>query len=397
MKRGLFFLFVFSLLSLVSFSFVFADCPVINRTLKLGSQGHDVQQLQDFLESQGAYTEGNGIFGKKTQAAVEFWQNSVGIMPMGGVFDAESRSALAENCADLGDVTVKTEVVAVPSKGVAPLLTTLTVKAPSGDQFEYSVDLGDGSDLVRYVCKTGERCKDTYTLKHRFALPGVYKVQLFRGYGDSDLSVSKQKSSGKYVVSHTLVTVQDANPPVAPALCREWFDGCVVCTRAKKGEPLNCPKHTCFGAFEKPVCRSNVRVNKFPSVKVTGQATFVTDLLRPFSITAIDPEKTAMTYAFDWGDSGPVKAPKKYIKSNTQSHAYKNPGIYTITGFARDAEGGVGKGTFKVQVRDSYAEEICPKTYAPVCGVTTENIEKSYTNECMMRHDRAKKIRSGSC
>lgn len=62
-----------------------ATCPVLSRTLSFGVRGSDVTQLQNFLIAQGHLAAGNntGHFGSLTQAAVQSFQRSKGIVSSG--------------------------------------------------------------------------------------------------------------------------------------------------------------------------------------------------------------------------------------------------------------------------------------------------------------------------
>lgn len=384
------------------------ECPQFSRNLKEGSKGDDVRSLQEYLQGQGAYSEGDGVFGSKTTEAVQFFQNSMGLEAT-GIVDEETRAIIQEDCAGAGSLSVTAKITPKPEVGNAPLSVTYSIFAPAGDQFEYALSFGDDTKQVPFTCKKGAPCEDSYTVTHVYQLPGTYKAELFRGYGESDLSVNVGGSQSKTPVSFSIIEAKDPNPPQPSSLCREWFNGCVICTRKQRGEALDCPKRTCFGALKKPECRSTIYVNKLPKVTVTGPTSFVDGIPRTYVITATDPEKKTLMYGFDWGMSGkPAKTPATFSKNNKGTITYKSPGTYTITAFAKDPDGGIGKAKLTIEVRDSYLEETCTKEYVPVCGVkdvcttlgaqqTCIKQEKTYSNECLMRHDRAKKVRSGGC
>jgi len=75
---------------------------IYNTDLSFGSTGLDVEALQMFLigKSTGPAAQAlavrgvTGIFGALTQAALAEYQNSAGISPANGVFDAATRAVL---------------------------------------------------------------------------------------------------------------------------------------------------------------------------------------------------------------------------------------------------------------------------------------------------------------
>ncbi len=82
------------------------QCPAISRRLSLGSRGAEVTNLQQFLISQNllASDSATGFFGRLTQAAVQEWQASNGVVSSGtpsttgfGAVGPKTRAALA-NC-----------------------------------------------------------------------------------------------------------------------------------------------------------------------------------------------------------------------------------------------------------------------------------------------------------
>ncbi|HAX77133.1 MAG TPA: hypothetical protein DCY88_15190 [Cyanobacteria bacterium UBA11372] len=62
-------------------------------TLRLGSKGDDVNYLQEALNEYGYKVTVDGIFGKKTEAAVKKFQKSRGLTP-DGIVGPQTWSAL---------------------------------------------------------------------------------------------------------------------------------------------------------------------------------------------------------------------------------------------------------------------------------------------------------------
>ena len=83
-------------------------CPTLNRTLKKGSTGTDVTQLQTYLAKDSSiYPEGlvTGYFGTLTEKAVQRWQAKEGIVSSGtpstsgyGLVGPRTRNALNQTC-----------------------------------------------------------------------------------------------------------------------------------------------------------------------------------------------------------------------------------------------------------------------------------------------------------
>ena len=82
------------------------SCPVLQRTLSLGSGGSDVTALQGFLVAGGfLHATATGYFGTLTQAAVSQWQEQNGVVSGGdatstglGVVGPKTRAAMANAC-----------------------------------------------------------------------------------------------------------------------------------------------------------------------------------------------------------------------------------------------------------------------------------------------------------
>ena len=89
------------------FAFAQASCPQLTSNLSFGSLGSDVVQLQQFLIAQSSLAAGNdtGYFGRLTEAAVQQWQSSHGVVSSGsaattgyGAVGPRTRAALASAC-----------------------------------------------------------------------------------------------------------------------------------------------------------------------------------------------------------------------------------------------------------------------------------------------------------
>lgn len=91
------------------------QCLQPTRALAVGSQGNDVQQVQEFLKEKGFfdYSTATGYFGPITQEAIQAFQASEGIVSSGspettgfGLVGPQTRAALAQaSCLSEGQTT----------------------------------------------------------------------------------------------------------------------------------------------------------------------------------------------------------------------------------------------------------------------------------------------------
>ena len=201
-----------------------SSCPLIGRSLKIGSSGDDVTRLQQFLaRDPSVYPEGNvtGYYGSLTQAAVQRWQTKYNIVSSGtpestgfGVVGPRTASAIAILCTtgSYGGITGPTTptvsvggfIQVTPIAGDAPLdvsiqATINTVNACTGAT--YLLEYGDGSQSSQLVVPTGNCAQMVQTLSHQYRYAGTYLVTL---------------SAGGHRTSAT-VQVYGTKPPVASA------------------------------------------------------------------------------------------------------------------------------------------------------------------------------------
>ncbi|HVM73652.1 MAG TPA: DUF4214 domain-containing protein [Candidatus Paceibacterota bacterium] len=181
-------------------------CPDISRTLKLGSTGPDVSQLQEFLaQNPIIYPEGlvTGYYGTLTQAAVERWQAINNIVSSGsptttgwGVVGPHTRAAIARSCST-GSTTVSSSVSTTPVppmvgstiqvtpiSGSAPL--TVTVEATlntvsSCGAATYLLNFGDGTQPTVIPIAQNTCQSVTQTVTHTYQDAGTYTVVLSSG------------------------------------------------------------------------------------------------------------------------------------------------------------------------------------------------------------------------
>jgi hypothetical protein len=389
------------MLSLLCAPFAYAKCPTLPRSIEFGDIGADVADLHAFLKTQGISGDDGNIFGEKTLDAIRFFQASLTLKET-GVVDAPTRKKIAELCKVEAEVVVRDSISVRPVTGVAPLATQVTLTLGDGSDNTFVIDFGDGTVARASACTPEGVCKSTLKAKHIFKEPGRYSVRLFRDYGASDLG--KHAVSGRSAVMQVIVMVEDSKPVVVANTCKEWFDGCSTCTRKSIGSPLECSKKTCVGKLLPRACKAHFYVNKPPVVKVTGPTNIRSGIVRQYQVVAVDPERSRVQYAIDWGDTASRGAPTEFYKTGSFSHRYKDGGTYTITAFAKDAAGDVGQGSLRVLVRDARDELVCDASYKPVCGATKvcaegecKDVLKNYGNTCLMDKAHATKLYDGLC
>lgn len=297
--------------------------------------------------------------------------------------------------ADEQDYAGQEKIIPAATSGVAPYATTFTI--PKDPAFTYELSFGDATKRGEVKCAGVPRCA-TVRITHTYTNPGTYVVELYRVNTDGTDGVITGKSL-RALAARAYVTVKDAHPAAAPDTCSVWFNGCVECTRAKKGEAFVCPKKQCVGALAAPVCKKEFYINKPPvSVRITGPDATADGRARTWAVSARDPEGDTLKYALRWGDETKDELAQKLslTQNTTYTHTYDMPGAYTITAYARDAAGGVAQATKRITVNDSYAGVVCTREYAPVCGMK-EDIYTTYANECMLHKAHATKKSNGPC
>jgi PKD repeat protein len=338
-------------------SFAYAKCPTLPRNLEFGDIGDDVADLHSFLKLQGISGDDGNIFGEKTLESIKFFQGSL-VLPQTGVVDAATRKKVAEECKTEAATLVRDGITVRPATGKAPLQTVVTLTLGDGADNTFNIDFGDGTNAKAAACKPDGTCKNTLQAKHTFKLPGNYMVKLFRDYGESGLGNGLQ--GGKSAVMEVPVFVEYPESAVIPQTCKEWFDGCNTCLRKSLGSDFSCPKKKCVGALKERICKSFFYINKPPVVTVTGFKTVLNNITRQYQVRATDPEGAAVQYAIDWGDGTSEETPTRYFKTGLFSHAYKDGGTYTVTGFARDVSGDVGKKTSVPRRTSLYVVQSMP-------------------------------------
>ena len=146
-------------------------CPLFTRSLGMGSRGDDVFTLQQFLIGQKLLTadSATGFFGAMTQAAVQNWQSSRGVVTSGdpsttgfGVVGARTRGLIALNCqpSPMTPVTTTSTTTGPIACTVAnpPLSNCSTGWKPIKDQSGCTVAYDCATPLPTVATSTQNRC-----------------------------------------------------------------------------------------------------------------------------------------------------------------------------------------------------------------------------------------------
>lgn len=155
-----------------------------------------------------------------------------------------------------------------------------------------------------------------------------------------------------------------AENPADDPQCKAWFDGCNSCARQNPGDPAACTLKYCApGNTQKPYCtaRFDQSGNKPPVISgFSGPSTLSEDATGTWTIKASDPEGGSLSYQVWWGDEN-IYAPnyttaasaQEFTQSTTFTHAYANPGTYTISITVHDSNGGEARSSATVRVGGS--------------------------------------------
>ena len=282
-----------------------SSCPLIGRSLKIGSTGDDVTRLQQFLARDPAiYSEGvvSGYYGALTEAAVKRWQTKYNIVSSGtpettgfGVVGPRTAAAIALLCTtgSYGGIpgpsapNVGGFIQVSPVAGNAPLnvviqATVNTVNACGGGT--YLLDFGDGSQPGYIAIPTGHCTSLTQPFSHQYRYGGIYRITLSAGGHQTFANVQVFGSSAP-------TPSPSPSPTPTPPPATSW--GIVSVTPAVGGDP--------------------------------------------FTVSVEVEYRACATYSIDWGDGGtPMTiAAKSGCASGTaratHSHTYSGNGAYTIT------------------------------------------------------------------
>ncbi len=182
-------------------------CPSFGeRVLSFGSSGSDVSQLQQYLAQNSSIYPGGqvtGYFGVQTQAAVQRWQATYGVVSSGspattgwGVVGPRTAAAISQQCSSGGTTGGGTVVQTVttptasgviqvtPTSGNAPLTVSVitTVNAMgSCVGTSYVLNFGDGTVSTAIPTQSGQCQPVMQTYTHTYSYGGTYTIVLAGG------------------------------------------------------------------------------------------------------------------------------------------------------------------------------------------------------------------------
>ncbi|MFZ2886359.1 MAG: peptidoglycan-binding protein [Minisyncoccia bacterium] len=187
-----------------------AQCPLISRTLKLGSSGADVTRLQQFLARDAAIypsAKVTGYYGALTEAAVKRFQCANKIVCDGspsstgyGVTGPRTAALLALQCSGGTGTTgagtgasVGGYIRVTPIQGPAPLPVAVevhvnTTKSCSGATYELLY--GDNTPASIVVVPNGGCAEMVQTFTHTYTSGGTYTVTLRAGGHQTSATVT---------------------------------------------------------------------------------------------------------------------------------------------------------------------------------------------------------------
>jgi hypothetical protein len=407
------------------------------------------QASQGVVASPDARIAGAGLFGPKTKERLRIW--------CGGQSQQFS---------------------ATPTRGDAPLTVTFSSMVgglrPGG--ITYSIDYGDGSHENANECSApADACVSPGKNTHTYASNGTYTATLSRVtdpcfgqpackaaihsevIGKVQISVGPIACTKEYRpvcgAQQIVCITAPCNPipttygnkcemeadgasflyegqcrsesPADDPQCKAWFDGCNSCARNNPGDPGACTLKYCApGTTSKPYCtaRFDTSANKAPTISgFSGPTTLATDAEGTWKLNAKDPEGGELNYQVWWGDENvyasnytTAAAAREFTQSTTFTHAYANPGTYTVFITVRDSGGQEAKTSMTVKVTDDSSGVVCTEHYEPVCGrpagcantcqpgmmcpaICQLHEPKTYSNRCYLNAAKAEYLHSGQC
>lgn len=342
-------------------------CSVLYRNLAIGIRGDDVRGLQEFLyEKKYLSVEPTGYYGSLTTGAVNKWQASEGITPV-GAFGPISRDRIRLWCGGGGICTKEY----APVCGAKPIVCITTPCSPVPTTYENKCMMeADGA---------------TY---------------LYAGACRADYP----------------------NPADDPT-CQAWYDGCNSCSRETPTSPAMCTLRACSPeSMTKPYCTAwfDTGNNKPPVISsFSGPTVLGTSEMGTWTVSAKDPENGVLSYSISWGDENAYATPttgmaadaREFTQTTTFTHSYASAGTYTVTIVVQDNMGLQAKTSMTVNVTGSIA---CTAIYDPVCGrpagcantcppgsvcpaICELPEPKTYSNTCVLKSEGATYLHEGEC
>lgn len=411
------------------------------------------QASQGVIAAADARISGAGLFGPKTKERVRIWCGGSGS-------SSGDLSAAPQQGSALLTVTFTSRI----GDG--------TTRPSAYDGQDTVIDFGDGSEEHWVSCGESandmqQRCAKPVSVTHTYSRNGTYTASLKRVGGfcappgcaetilaTVQITVGPMACTKEYkpvcgmkqvtcvtapcdpvptTYSNSCMMQADgatfaydgqcrnaSTDPSADAQCKSWYDGCNSCGRSEPGGPAACTLKYC--AVPGPAyCTGyfgNTGGGKAPSIYgFSGPTSLKAGETGTWTVKASDPDGQQLSYSISWGDeaeyaSGIRTSLPVFLQTTTFTHAYANPGTYTVRVTARDTDGKEANVTITVKVsRDTVA---CTMEYAPVCGRPTGcantcapgmvcpaicrlHDAKTYGNRCALDAAGAEYLHDGEC
>lgn len=361
-------------------TFQYSRCPDLQFNLERGDTdgavAEEVSMLQRFLAQDiRLYPEGEvtGYFGALTEAAVQRFQVRHGIVTAGdyrstgyGRVGPRTRWAIRNSCGVVTSQTTPTQTPTTttppsttqstgssvlyvpptsggtgvvggssncfvqPDRGVAPLSVRARVLFGGSlcdGNLTYQIDWGDGDITPPRVCSDTNPHYDQLT--HTYLAPAVYTARLIQSHPNAQF---EEQSCAVSVSSN----VAPSSGNTIAGNCKNWTDGCNICSRDYLNGPARCTMRYCT-AYGTAQCYS------YFSAESTSGATGDTLTARVLSDASRTVEFSALINAsrscdggvwriyFGDGDSslealgaGPCQSSLRTVR-----HSYDNAGTYS--------------------------------------------------------------------
>ncbi len=443
-------------------------CGILNRNLSRGAQGDDVRGLQEFLTAEGVLSaSATGYFGPATANALARWQAQSGVQSVGSVGPL-TRDLIKKRC---GGVANQYGFRVTPQAGQAPLTVTAYANVGGFSIYRYFIDFGDGSTQESIWCNApADACQAPGTVVHTYAQDGLYSVALVRVDSQTNASTvlaKEQVRVGSDIAPTTGQLSADPSSGNAPLPVsftyrpgqeggQYWIDfgdgggqimdvHQIYCIEAPCISPVIASHtYTTPGIYTAYVTsyiacmHTNPRcmIATIPLAKVvvtvggsnsgngtpvisgfSGPVSLAVNQVGTWNISASDPENGRLSYSIIWGDEWvrgtgnlSTAADASIVQQTSFTHAYSQPGNYTVQLSVTDESGKSAQASASVQVSQS----VCTKEYMPVCGrpqgcantcapgmyctmMCRLSDPVTYGNRCQMNNANANFIHEGAC
>lgn len=349
-----------------------AQCPLISRSLKRGSEGDDVARLQRFLAlDPSVYPEARvtGYYGPLTEAAIRRFQCKNKLVCEGtpestgyGVAGPRTAALLALQCPDAA-ANVGGFLKVGPLSGPAPLAVTVEAivnVSKSCSAATYDVDYGDGTPRTQLAVPANYCNELRQVLNHTYTQPGTFVITLRSGVfqvsstvvvggGVATDTFTASPTTGAAPLSVTFKGIINSSASCSPSsYSLSYGDGAQPATLTPSGCAINgytlTHAYSTAGSFTARLTRvtGNVEIGSIPiTAGLTATSTTQADSLSasptsgtaPLSVTFSGLINTAAvcdggSYTLVFGDGGSASLPVSgcYPTSFTVARVYNATG-----------------------------------------------------------------------